>query len=1183
MQFSDVILELTTRVKLDDLCDRLKIDTEIKGANKVALCPFHNDTKPSMRLYDDNPKGGSQFHCFACNAHGNIFELVKQVQGVDFKESVKWLADEYGITLSTMPQKNKSKNVDSLFSTIANDYYLYALQVYKDKQNIDELTNYIVNVRKFNLDIIEKANLTLVSGKNLLVTHLSNLALKDEEKLILFDEYEHLGLIKKSLNSAKNHKFYLPLIQELQQSYYDHFSEGRVLFPLQNETGKILGFAGGVTNESVKGPKYLFTKGLKKGSILYRSNSAFENLQKSRDELTSLYICEGLLDALRLESLGYAAVAILGASLSAEQTKLICSLSLKMKEALHVYLFLDNDNAGIIATENAIKSLLKLSDPGSLELSILHDVNTSSKVDPDSYLQQVANQEQANEKLLQIEYPLPAIFLASKLKISTSSIRKNEFFNDLPYSKKFNAAKTWSEIFDNIGRDEEQFLKNFEKEYKAESWYGFLTSQSIHKSGVEDLEYTNKDFLTDTSAKVKHAIKVAQSSGLSSALPNDISEWRRLDMSSVAVETILEDRFNLNTDLRPLEPLNTFKTSRKIGDSEARIMHMHCAEDLISHQYLMNEILTQSYDNFPLTHSDKYHRRLSDCIPATRYYRDDNLSASTGNRVVENLVLSFAYQIDMELLEGAPPKKEGMFRPYFNSWKDFTASISMAAKKMPLVHMVRLDLKRYYDELQRYVVRDALRNCIPVNIFENERFATLIKGEKNRTKEYLINFILEQSFGYSFYDSKTGEIQTKSSQKGIPQGPDLSSFIANLVLFKVDEVARDFIQTYKNEETDYSQAHYARYVDDMVIIADSANLLAKFRSTLEDSINDLQLEIVAKEQPAAMLPDDFLRYLGKGRALAASGPTGVEQPIDFNELKFIDKIERYQALGLLNDKALYASEVSMILKKVYMAANSEDLRLNDLKKVSKWLWYAAASKFKSGPIEPKQVEPLIKDYLVEWSRAVSNINTPLCMNECYWEDPLLIALDGLKSNFESFNWVDDELTNQEKESKDRIRKRILELVSSKDFFQKLKFYGSSLSEYAIQGWGVSAKELVRTYWQKLTYLEWEAHKMLMKSKKDMPKQTSNKNTPLAKSLRRLTFTNADLYQERYTGLHEFEGPTGEKLYQICMLLQEIYHSLGLDEKDGLAKVQGHISSLKSDMPESCTLGLFSLLVGSAAE
>lgn len=1182
MQFSDVILELTTRVKLDDLCDRLKIDTEIKGSNKVALCPFHDDTKPSMRLYDDNPSGGSQFHCFACNAHGNIFELVKQVQGVDFKESVKWLAHEYGITLSTMPQNNKPKNVDSLFSTIANDYYLYALQVYKDKQNIDELTNYIVNVRKFNLDIIEKANLTLVSGKNLLVTHLSNLALKDEEKLILFDEYEHLGLIKKSLNSAKNHKFYLPLIQELQQSYYDHFSEGRVLFPLQNETGKILGFAGGVTNESVKGPKYLFTKGLKKGSILYRSNSAFENLQKSRDELTSLYICEGLLDALRLESLGYAAVAILGASLSAEQTKLICSLSLKMKEALHVYLFLDNDNAGIIATENAIKSLLKLSDPGSLELSILHDVNTSSKVDPDSYLQQVANQEQANEKLLQIEYPLPAIFLASKLKISTSSIRKNEFFNDLPYSKKFNAAKTWSEVFDNINRDEEQFLNNFEKEYKTESWYGFLASQSKHKSGVEDLEFTDKDFLTDISAKVKHAIKVAQSSGLSSALPNDISEWRRLDMSSVAVGTILEDRFNLNTDLRPLEPLNTFKTSRKIGDPEARIMHMHCAEDLISHQYLMNELLTQSYDNFPLKHTDKSHRRLSDCIPATRYYRDDNLSASTGNPVREDVVLSFAYQIDMELIEGAPPKKEGMFRPYFDSWKDFTASISTVAKKMPLVHMVRLDLKRYYDELQRYVVRDALRNCIPVNIFENERFAVLIK-EENRRKDFLINFILEQSFGYSFYDSKTGEVQTKSSQKGIPQGPDLSSFIANLVLFKVDEAARYFIQTYKNEDTDYSPAHYARYVDDMVIIADSANLLAKFRSTVEDSIKDLQLEIVAKEQPAAMKPDDFLRYLGKGKALAASGPTGVEQPIDFNELKFIEKIERYQALGLLNDKSLYASEVSMILKKVYMAANSEDLRLNDLKKVSKWLWYAAASKFNSGTLEPEPVEPLIKDYLVEWSRTVSNINTPLCMNECFWEDPLLIALDGLKSNFESFSWVDDGLTNQEKETKDRIRKIILQLVSSEDFFRKLKFYGSSLSEYAIQGWGVSAKELVRTYWQKLTYLEWEAHKMLMKSKKDMPKQTSNKNSPLAKSLRRLTFTNAELYQKRYIGLHEFEASLVGELYQICMLLQEIYHSLGLDERDGLAKVKAHISSLKKDIPESCTLELFSLIAGSAAE
>ena len=704
----------------------------------------------------------------------------------------------------------------------------------------------------------------------------------------------------------------------------------------------------------------------------------------------------------------------------------------------------------------------------------------------------------------------------------------------------------------------------------------------MHKSDFEDLKYTNNDFLTDTSAKVKHAIKVAQSSGLSSALPNDISEWRRLDMSSVAVEAILEDRFNLNTDLRPLEPLNTFKASRKIGDPEARIMHMHCAEDLISHQYLMNELLTQSYDNFPLKHPDNSLRRLSDCIPVTRYDREDNLSVSTGNSVVEDVVLSFAYQIDMEIVEGAPPKKEGMFRPYFNSWKDFTASISIAARKMPLVHMVRLDLKRYYDELQRYVVRDALRNCIPIKIFDNDKFSPLIKDE-NRTKDYLINFILEQSFGYSFYDSKTGEVQAKSSQKGIPQGPDLSSFIANLVLFKVDDVARRFIQTNKSEDTDYSHVHYARYVDDMVIIADSSNLLAKFRSALEDSINDLQLEIVAKEQPPAMKPDDFLRYLGKGRALAASGPTGVEQPVDFTDLKFIDKIERYQALGILNDNALYSSDEAMTLKKVYMAANSEDLRLNDLKKVSKWLWYAAALKFEARTPELEQVSPIIKDYLVEWSRAVSNFTTRLCTNECYWEDPLLIALDGIKSNFESFNWVDDELTNNEKEKKDKIRKIILELVSSKDFFPILKQLGSSPSEYAIQGWGVSAKELDRTYWQKRTYLEWEAYKLLNLSNKKQLKQSANKNSPFAKSLRRLTFTNAELYQEKYLGLHQLEPTSDEQLYQICMLLQEIYYFLGLDELDGLLNVREHIISLKNAVPQSRTLELFSLLVGSTAE
>ena len=73
------ISEVLTKVPLEDVVRRLGIETERRGSQTRALCPFHQDSRPSLNLYQADSASPEHFHCFACGAHGTAIDLVKQV------------------------------------------------------------------------------------------------------------------------------------------------------------------------------------------------------------------------------------------------------------------------------------------------------------------------------------------------------------------------------------------------------------------------------------------------------------------------------------------------------------------------------------------------------------------------------------------------------------------------------------------------------------------------------------------------------------------------------------------------------------------------------------------------------------------------------------------------------------------------------------------------------------------------------------------------------------------------------------------------------------------------------------------------------------------------------------------------------------------------------------------------
>lgn len=99
--------KMMDEISIRDVFERLNFN--ITRGNKV-LCPFHNDTKPSMVLYEET----NQYHCFACDAHGNIFSIVMEELNCDFTKAINWLAKEFNIQGEKSFKKRNRYNSDDI-------------------------------------------------------------------------------------------------------------------------------------------------------------------------------------------------------------------------------------------------------------------------------------------------------------------------------------------------------------------------------------------------------------------------------------------------------------------------------------------------------------------------------------------------------------------------------------------------------------------------------------------------------------------------------------------------------------------------------------------------------------------------------------------------------------------------------------------------------------------------------------------------------------------------------------------------------------------------------------------------------------------------------------------------------------------------------------------------------------
>ena len=330
MSFSSAFLEkIKTNVKISDIASR-HVNWDLKKSNTSkqdfwAPCPFHQEKTASFHV--DDTKGF--YYCFGCQAKGNIFNFLKEMEGVSFLDAVKALSDMAGIPLEINDSKNRltdNSEEETLFNINEAARKFFTNYLFSTKGSI--ALSYLRD-RGLSLDIIREFQLGFSPSKpDELISFLKSQGY--DEQLI-----EESGLAFKPEN----------------KSLVDRF-KNRIMFPISNLRNRVVAFGGRALKTSY-GAKYINsseTKIFKKGALLFNLKTAQKNIKND-----PLIIVEGYMDVISLANKSITnVVAPLGTSMTKEQLQLIWRVC---EEPI---LLLDGDNAGKLATSRAVELALPL-------------------------------------------------------------------------------------------------------------------------------------------------------------------------------------------------------------------------------------------------------------------------------------------------------------------------------------------------------------------------------------------------------------------------------------------------------------------------------------------------------------------------------------------------------------------------------------------------------------------------------------------------------------------------------------------------------------------------------------------------------------------------------------------------------------------------------------------------------
>lgn len=319
-----------------------------RGTSYLGLCPFHNEKTPSFTV----SPAKEIYKCFGCGKSGNAISFLMEHEKYSYAEALKWLAGRYNIEVEetevSPATRALQQTADSLYiiNNFAQHYFSDLLLQSEEGQDIG--LSYLKE-RGFDVSVIEKFQIGYCSSQ------------RDAfAKAALAAQYNAEYLQKTGLVVMRD--------EQLVDNY-----RGRIIFPIHNQTGKIMGFGARIIGKNDRAPKYINTPENEiyiKSKILYGSYFARQAIDKADECL----LVEGYTDVISLHQAGIEnVVASGGTSLTPDQLRLI------KKYTHNLTIIYDGDAAGVKA---ALRGLdLALEEGLEVKLVLLPDSE-----DPDSYV-----------------------------------------------------------------------------------------------------------------------------------------------------------------------------------------------------------------------------------------------------------------------------------------------------------------------------------------------------------------------------------------------------------------------------------------------------------------------------------------------------------------------------------------------------------------------------------------------------------------------------------------------------------------------------------------------------------------------------------------------------------------------------------------------------------------------------
>lgn len=342
--------QITSRIDIIDVIGEF-VKLKKRGTNYLGLCPFHGEKSPSFTVSPVK----EIYKCFGCGKSGNTITFLMEHEKYSYVEALKWLANRYNVeieeTQRTPEQVQQQQVSESLHAINAFAQKFFTEQLFHSEEGQMIAGSYLKE-RGFREEVLQKFQIGYnPSAKDALTSAL------------IQNQYNKDLLPKTGLVAFRN--------EELVDNY-----RGRIIFPIHNNTGKIIGFGARVIGKADKAPKYINTpenEVYSKSKILYGSYFARQAIDKAKECL----LVEGYTDVVSLHQAGIEnVVASGGTSLTIDQLRLI------KKYTNNLTIIYDGDAAGIKA---ALRGLdLAVEEGLDVKLVLIPDGE-----DPDSYVNKV--------------------------------------------------------------------------------------------------------------------------------------------------------------------------------------------------------------------------------------------------------------------------------------------------------------------------------------------------------------------------------------------------------------------------------------------------------------------------------------------------------------------------------------------------------------------------------------------------------------------------------------------------------------------------------------------------------------------------------------------------------------------------------------------------------------------------